>query len=54
MTRSDDFKTFLSSGDVRVIVRCDDAEHLLLLGINQDIVIETNLDKSRLQIKGEA
>ena len=37
-----------------VIVRCDGAEHLLLLGVNQDIVIEANLDKSRLQVKGGA
>jgi len=28
-----------------VVVRCDDAEHLLLLGVNQDIVVATNLDK---------
>ena len=26
-----------------VIVRCDDKEHLLLLGFNQDIVVEANL-----------
>lgn len=30
-----------------VIVRCDDKEHLLLLGLNQDIVVDANLDKSR-------
>lgn len=32
--------------DVRnrlVIIRCDNKEHLLLLGSNQDIVVETNL-----------
>lgn len=32
--------------DVRrrlVIVKCDEAEHLLLLGANQDIVVESNL-----------
>lgn len=29
-----------------VIVRCDQAEHLLLLGLNQDIVIATNLEKT--------
>ena len=29
-----------------VIVRRDDAEHLLLLGINQDIVVEANLNKN--------
>ena len=35
--------------DVRrrlVIVRCDGAEHLILLGINQDVVIQSNLDIS--------
>jgi flagellar protein FliO/FliZ len=31
-----------------VIVRCDDAEHLLLLGLNQDVVIEANLNKTAL------
>ncbi len=29
-----------------VIVRCDGKEHLLLLGANQDIVVEANLDKN--------
>src|ERR1700688_3367518 len=28
-----------------VIIRCDDGEHLLLLGANEDIVIKANLDK---------
>lgn len=35
--------------DVRrrlVIVRRDDVEHLLLLGVNQDIVVESNLTPS--------
>ena len=35
--------------DVRrrlVIVRCDDKEHLLLLGQNQDIVVESRLHKN--------
>jgi flagellar protein FliO/FliZ len=29
-----------------VIVRCDEAEHLLLLGLNQDVVVEANLNKT--------
>ena len=28
-----------------VIVRCDGTEHLLLLGVNQDVVVAANLDK---------
>jgi flagellar protein FliO/FliZ len=36
-----------------VIVRCDNSEHLLLLGVNQDIVVEANLDRSpAYQVKG--
>ncbi len=34
--------------DVRrrlVIVRCDGVEHLLLLGVNQDIVVESDLNR---------
>jgi flagellar protein FliO/FliZ len=31
-----------------VIVRCDDTEHLLLLGLNQDVVIDPNLNKTAL------
>ncbi|HUY68473.1 MAG TPA: flagellar biosynthetic protein FliO [Alphaproteobacteria bacterium] len=31
-----------------VIVRCDEAEHLLLLGHEEDIVVEANLDKTPL------
>jgi flagellar protein FliO/FliZ len=39
-----------------VIIRRDAREHLLLLGINEDIVIETNLDKTpgSLQTKSGA
>ena len=36
------------------IIRCDNREHLLLLGTEQDILIEANLeklDKSTLEIK---
>ncbi|MGE3624028.1 MAG: flagellar biosynthetic protein FliO [Bdellovibrionales bacterium] len=29
-----------------VIVRRDTAEHLLLLGVNEDVVVETNLDNT--------
>jgi flagellar protein FliO/FliZ len=29
-----------------VIVRCDDAEHLIMLGVNEDIVIAPNLAKT--------
>lgn len=29
-----------------VIARCDDAEHLLLLGAQQDIVVDANLKKN--------
>ena len=34
-----------------VIVRRDDAEHLLLLGINQDIVVEANLNKNAADLQ---
>ena len=34
-----------------VIVRCDTAEHLLLLGINEDIVVETNLAKTPVSLQ---
>lgn len=27
-----------------VIVRCDDREHLLLLGVNQDMLVSSNID----------
>jgi flagellar protein FliO/FliZ len=39
-----------------VIVRCDGTEHLLLLGINEDVVVEANLAKTPvpLQTKGGA
>ena len=34
-----------------VIVRCDAAEHLLLLGINEDVVVEANLAKTPVPLQ---
>jgi flagellar protein FliO/FliZ len=34
-----------------VIVRCDAAEHLLLLGVNEDVVIEANLAKTPVPLQ---
>lgn len=31
-----------------VIVRCDNKEHLLLLGVNQDLVVDSNLPSPQL------
>ena len=34
-----------------LIVRRDDTEHLLLLGFNEDVVVETNINKSPAEIQ---
>lgn len=37
-----------------VIVRCDDREHLLLLGLNQDIVVASDLDSRRAKTAAQS
>jgi flagellar protein FliO/FliZ len=34
-----------------VIVRCDDKEHLLLLGANEDIVVAANLEQHAVEMR---